>query len=71
MTLDAAARYVGVRPGTARTYLNRVKAKYDALGRPAFTKLDLAVRVREDALEVAGMSTDRGVHALASSDGTT
>jgi DNA-binding NarL/FixJ family response regulator len=50
MTLKAAARYLGIRPETARTYLERVKAKYQDLGRPTYTKLDLANRVREDAL---------------------
>lgn len=50
MTLTAAARHVGVRPDTARTYLERVKAKYQALGRPATTKLELADRAREDRL---------------------
>ncbi len=50
MTLDAAARHAGVKPVTAKTYLNRVKAKYQQLGRPAATKLELAHRVREDTL---------------------
>jgi DNA-binding NarL/FixJ family response regulator len=50
MTLGATARHAGVRPETARTYLERVKAKYRAIGRPARTKLELADRVREDGL---------------------
>jgi two-component system nitrate/nitrite response regulator NarL len=50
MTLKAAARYLGIQPETARTYLERVKAKYHNLGRPTYTKLDLAERVREDEL---------------------
>jgi DNA-binding NarL/FixJ family response regulator len=48
MTLEAAARHIGVKLGTARTYLDRVKAKYQDIGRPAYTKLELAKRVRED-----------------------
>ncbi len=52
MTLKAAARVVGVRPETAKCYLDRVKAKYQAVGRPTYTKLDLANRVREDDLAV-------------------
>lgn len=48
LTLDAAARKVGVRPSTAKTYLERVKAKYRQAGRPAYTKLELAQRVSED-----------------------
>jgi DNA-binding NarL/FixJ family response regulator len=50
MTLAAAARRVGVRPTTAKKYLDRVKEKYGRAGRPAYTKLDLANRVREDGL---------------------
>ncbi|MEV6280215.1 response regulator transcription factor [Nocardia sp. NPDC051832] len=48
MTLETAARHVGVKPGTAKTYLSRIKAKYNEAGRPTYTKLDLAQRVRED-----------------------
>jgi two-component system, NarL family, nitrate/nitrite response regulator NarL len=48
MTLEAAARHVGVKPSTAKTHLNRVKAKYQDIGRAVHTKLELAERVRED-----------------------
>lgn len=51
MTLTATARHLGIKPETARTYLDRVKAKYHDLGRPSRTKLDLAERVREDRLQ--------------------
>jgi two-component system nitrate/nitrite response regulator NarL len=47
-TLQAAARQAGVAYSTARTYLERAKAKYDQAGRPARTKLELAERLRED-----------------------
>ncbi|MFI6600549.1 response regulator [Nonomuraea sp. NPDC050536] len=50
MTLTAAARSAGVQPGTAKNYLERVKDKYRKAGRPAYTKLELAARVREDGL---------------------
>ncbi|MBG0830138.1 response regulator transcription factor [Planomonospora sp. ID67723] len=50
MTLSAAARSAGVQPGTAKNYLERVKDKYRKAGRPAYTKLELATRVREDGL---------------------
>ncbi|MBO4204955.1 response regulator [Micromonospora echinofusca] len=50
MTLKAAARHLGIKPETARTYLDRVKVKYHDLGRPSRTKLELAERVREDQL---------------------
>ena len=50
MTLAAAARRAGIQPATAKKYLDRVKEKYGRAGRPAYTKLDLANRVREDGL---------------------
>ena len=50
LTLASAARRAGVRPGTAKSYLDRIKAKYRDLGRPAYTKLDLAERARQDGL---------------------
>jgi DNA-binding SARP family transcriptional activator/tetratricopeptide (TPR) repeat protein len=48
MTLEEAARHVGIRPTTAKTYLRRVRAKYQAIGRPANTKVELARRVWEE-----------------------
>jgi two-component system, NarL family, nitrate/nitrite response regulator NarL len=48
MTLQAVARRLGIKPETAKTYLQRVKAKYAAAGRPAYTKVDLAWRVWEE-----------------------
>jgi two-component system, NarL family, nitrate/nitrite response regulator NarL len=48
MTLEAVARHTGIKPATAKTYLERVKAKYEDIGRPAYTKLELAKRVRQD-----------------------
>ncbi len=48
MTLDAVAQRVGIRPSTAKTYLERVKAKYREAGRAAYTKLELAQRAEED-----------------------
>ncbi|WP_100449165.1 response regulator [Glycomyces xiaoerkulensis] len=50
MTLEAAARRIGIRPSTAKCYLERVKEKYRRVGRPTYTKLDLADRAREDGL---------------------
>jgi len=50
LTLEAAARLVGVRAPTAKTYLERVKTKYAEIGRPAQTKLELAERLRQDCL---------------------
>jgi two-component system nitrate/nitrite response regulator NarL len=50
LTLKAAARHLGISPDTAKTYLERAKAKYREAGRPTYTKTDLAERVREDGL---------------------
>ena len=51
MTLEAAARKIGVSARTAEDYLNRIKKKYEEAGRPARTKLEFAERLREDGLE--------------------
>ncbi|WP_418961148.1 hypothetical protein [Streptomyces tritici] len=51
MTLASAARRAGVSPHTAKDYLKRAKSKYLLAGRPAYTKIDLAQRVREDGLD--------------------
>jgi two-component system, NarL family, nitrate/nitrite response regulator NarL len=47
-TLRATARQLGISVETARTYLKRVKAKYQGAGLPVYTKLDLAKQVRAD-----------------------
>lgn len=48
LTLDSAARSLGISPETARTCLKRVKAKYHQVGLPVHTKLDLGQQVRAD-----------------------
>jgi len=48
MTLDAAARRVGIKPGTAREYLARIKRKYAEVGRPIKNRVDYTERLRED-----------------------
>lgn len=50
LKLDTAARRAGIRPSTAKQYLDRVRRKYRDVGRPAQTKLELAARAREDGL---------------------
>ena len=60
MTLDAAARHTGIRPATAKHYLERIKQKYRSAGRPTYTKLDLAARVREDGLLRYAPATPNG-----------
>lgn len=47
-SLSSVAERLGVKEDTARKYLKRVKLKYDAQGRPAHSKLELAWRARED-----------------------
>lgn len=54
LTLDAVAEQVGIRPSTAKAYLERVKAKYREIGRPAYTKLELARRASEDGAPADG-----------------
>jgi DNA-binding NarL/FixJ family response regulator len=50
MTMASVARKLGIQPSTVGQHLDRVKNKYRALGRPTYTKIDLANRVREDEL---------------------
>jgi DNA-binding NarL/FixJ family response regulator len=59
MTLGAAARRTGIRPATAKNYLERIKQKYRSAGRPTYTKLDLAARIREDGLLRYGPGTPK------------
>jgi two-component system, NarL family, nitrate/nitrite response regulator NarL len=47
-TLESTARYLGISAETAKTYLKRIKAKYQSAGLPLHTKLDLAEQVRAD-----------------------
>jgi len=47
-TLESTARYLGISVETAKTYLKRIKAKYQMAGLPVYTKLDLAEQVRTD-----------------------
>jgi DNA-binding NarL/FixJ family response regulator len=56
MTLEAVARRMDIKPSTVREYLARIKRKYEAVGRPAYTKLELAQRLREDRLELDTLS---------------
>jgi two-component system nitrate/nitrite response regulator NarL len=66
LTLSTVARRVGIRPSTAKEYLHWVKLKYQQAGRPAYTKIDLANRVREDGfkplLKPAGTPGSSGIN---------
>ena len=48
--LKSVARRMGVSANTAKEYLDRVRAKYEASGRPARTKMELGKVAREDGL---------------------
>lgn len=48
--VDTVARRMGVSPATVREYLDRVKRKYGAVGRPARSKTELWQVAAEDGL---------------------
>lgn len=50
LNLDAVAAALNVKRETAKTYLERVKRKYTAAGRPVRTKVDLHREALRDAL---------------------
>lgn len=50
LKLDTVARRLGISPGTAREYLDRVKRKYGEVGRPARTKTELLHVASEDGI---------------------
>ena len=47
---DLVARQLQIAPTTVRTHLQRVRAKYAAVGRPANTKAALVARAIQDGL---------------------
>lgn len=58
-TLGAAAAALGIREDTAKTYLSRVKTKYEQAGRAVRTKLDLRAAAEQDGyLDPPGRSGD-------------
>ena len=60
-TVNAVAAALGVRPGTAKKYLERVKVKYAAVGRPVRTKLQMS---REALQKLADYSWPGNVREL-------
>lgn len=58
LKLTAVARVMGVAPTTAKEYIERVRAKYAAIGRPAPTKAHLTLNAQHDGL--LDRSPDRG-----------
>ncbi|WNG85047.1 LuxR C-terminal-related transcriptional regulator [Mycobacterium sp. ITM-2016-00316] len=49
-TKESAARELFVSPYTVKTHIDRIRRKYDSLGRPAKSKVALLLRVIEDGL---------------------
>jgi two-component system, NarL family, nitrate/nitrite response regulator NarL len=50
MKKATVARRMGIQESTVRQYIERVRAKYAKVGRPAFTKSDLLARAIQDGL---------------------
>jgi two-component system nitrate/nitrite response regulator NarL len=50
LKLTSVASRLGIRPGTAKSYVDRVREKYDQAGRPARSKMELRDRAREDGI---------------------
>ena len=50
LTLNAVAHRMGVSPHTAKEYLDRVRAKYEHIGRRARTRTELYVQASEDGI---------------------
>ena len=49
-SIPRAAAKMGIAASTFRTYVERIEAKYDAVGRPARGKAQLTQRALEDEL---------------------
>jgi two-component system uhpT operon response regulator UhpA len=59
LPLKLAAEQLGIGYSTAREYLDRIRAKYVEVGRPAPTKVDLLRRAVEDGI-LPGLDPDGG-----------
>ena len=59
LPLKLAAEQLGIGYSTAREYLDRIRAKYVEIGRPAPTKVDLLRRAVEDGI-LPGLDPDGG-----------
>jgi two-component system uhpT operon response regulator UhpA len=57
LPLKLVAAQLGIATPTAREYLDRVRAKYVQVGRPAPTKVDLLKRAVEDGILALGENT--------------
>jgi DNA-binding NarL/FixJ family response regulator len=59
LPLKLVAERLGIAHSTAREYLDRIRAKYVEVGRPAPTKVDLLRRAVEDGI-LPGLDADAG-----------
>ena len=50
LTLNSVARRMGISPHTAKEYIDRVRAKYSAVGRHARTRTELYAAATHDGL---------------------
>jgi DNA-binding NarL/FixJ family response regulator len=50
LKLESVARRMGVQPATAKEYIDRIRAKYAAIGRPAPTKSHLTRNAHQDGI---------------------
>lgn len=58
-TADSVARQLNIKPGTVYDYLERIKHKYSAAGRPVDNRADLIVRAVEDGYIQTGQNRRR------------
>jgi two-component system nitrate/nitrite response regulator NarL len=58
LTMASVARRLNVKQGTAKSYLDRVRDKYDQAGRAARTKLELRDRAVEDGVHTPSRPVD-------------
>lgn len=58
LKLSAVSRRMGVSPHTVKEYLDRVRSKYDAAGRPARTRTELFWAAQRDGLIDPDAPTD-------------
>jgi two-component system uhpT operon response regulator UhpA len=58
LPLKSVARHMGVQYETAKSYLDRVRGKYELAGRAARTKVELRTRAVEDGHVVEGTGPD-------------
>ena len=59
LPLKLVAQQLGIAHSTAREYLDRIRAKYIEVGRPAPTKVDLLRRAVEDGI-LPGLDIEGG-----------